>query len=191
MIEDPVQQLGNRLLTYEPTDAELGERYRQEISAMLHRGPGIGRRWIQIGCSIVILLMGATMPLVPLFAPDKSMPLALRLGTLLGGAYMCIIGTLTLVCAIRRIDPRRYRAFWFGMGILIMVVLAVGLLYASWQVDDARSRWQLTEVAFVLLGLVAVTTVLHFVEDHSKRTELKLLELEYRLADLATRLPRQ
>jgi len=73
------------------------------------------------------------------------------------------------------------------LGLLILVTLAAGFLPGAWQVEDIRLRWQLTEVGFLLLGFLGVGKAMHFMEDLHKRTELRLLDLEYRLADLAAK----
>ena len=188
MIKDPVQDLGSRLLNCEPTDAQLAERYRKEISAMLFRGSGIGPR-VQIVCGLGLILMALAYAIMMVLSAEQGALLpVMRLSVILAAVYMCIGGTGAVVCAIRRVDARRYRTLWFGVGLLFGVMLAAGFLRESWRVEDAQLRWQLTEAAFVLLGLLGVGTVMHLMEVFHKRTELRLLDLEYRLADLAAKI---
>lgn len=189
MIENPLEELSKRLMSYEPTDAELGERYRKEIAMMLHRGRGNVRRWMQVVNGIIFILIGSLGMLIPVVPWMERRPVPPFAHWLMvsGGCYMGIMGVVFLICGIRDIDPRRYRTLWFGMGMLFTSLLAAVLLNESWQSQDATSRWQLTEVAFIMLGLVGVTMIIHFMEDYFKRTDLRLLELEYRLADMAAR----
>jgi len=185
MIEDPVQNLGSRLLGCEPTDAQLAERYRKEISAMLFRGPGIRPR-MQIACGLVIILIAVAAAIIALCAEEE----VVRFVVFPGAVYMCFAGTVAVVCAIRRVDARRYRRMWFVTGMSWIVTLATGCLLGAWQVEDARLRWQLTEAAFVLLGFLGVGAVVEAMENLHKRTELKLVDLEYRIADLAAKIRR-
>ncbi|HEX2972236.1 MAG TPA: hypothetical protein VHP11_07875 [Tepidisphaeraceae bacterium] len=190
MMKDPLQDLGERLLSYEPADTQFGEKYRKEISALLRREFPVGRRRAQILCGVVFVLVGLFgVVVLPWMASPP--PLFSWWPVFVSCGFMGIVGAAMLGGAIRRTNVFGQQAVWFGFGMLFMVAQGVILLNGSWRAEDAMVRGQLAQGAFVLLAILGVSTIVYFIEYYHKRTQLKLLELEYRLAELTAKITRE
>lgn len=187
MIEDPLEDLGERLLNCDPIDRQLSQKYRKEISALLHRELNPIGRWLQFLVGIVFTLVGSLGLVITPHSTTPPDP-SLRRAGMVACSFMAVWGVALLICAIRRLNPNRYQFLWFNLGTLFMVGLAAVLLTGSWQTTDRTLDLQLAHLAFVLLGILALSTTVHFIQYYHKRTHLKLLELEYHLANLASKL---
>ncbi|MGE5611246.1 MAG: hypothetical protein ACM359_18500 [Bacillota bacterium] len=190
MIEDPLEELGKRLLSYESSDAQFGEKYRREISTLLRRELNPIGRWVQFLAGTVFVLVGLFGIVVAPHMTNPPQPVV-RWAGLVGCSYMAVWGVAMLICAIWCLNPNRYQVLWFSLGTLSMVAMAAVLLNGSWQAEDTMLREQLTHGAFALLGILGVSTIVYFLEYYHKQTQLKLLELEYRLAGLAAKMERE
>jgi hypothetical protein len=185
MIEDPLNELGQRLLAYEPADPTLNERYRREVDRMLGRSLR-PRRWRPAFVAIFLSLMGV-LGLVAALRVDANGLGFLRWPMILYGACMLIGGALAWSIE-RGSRPRRSEA-WTALFLLPSVAFAVAFLNAAWWKEDPVLRGQLTLAGQVMLGVLGVSVIVTFVEHYFRRVQMKLLEIEYRVADLERRTP--
>jgi hypothetical protein len=101
---------------------------------------------------------------------------------------MGLAGVAFMVWGIRGINPQRYRTIGNAFGFAVTFAMGAVLLHGAWQIEDLQSRGQLTQAAFIVLGIAGVGIIISIIEGHHRQTRLKLLELEYRLADLANKI---
>ena len=70
-----------------------------------------------------------------------------------------------------------------GMGLVFLRVAAEG--------DPRWDNQMLETTGWVFLGLLAVSVLMHYMEEQQLKTQAKLLELELRLAEISERLGKQ
>jgi hypothetical protein len=171
-----------RLLKSEQVTPALKERYAKEVQAMFEKKLTGFRRWVWLGAAIMglgfTILFGAVAVVAPAEFPWYGR-LMFAAGALFGigwavlGAKIVWRGTMNL-----KTDTTVAN----GMGWVFVVLIST---YAMVAAPDSLAGLRMIVCSLVfLVGGVAFMTR-HVVEQAELKTREKLLEIEYRLAELA------
>ncbi len=172
----------DRLLKMEPLTPALKERYEQEIHAMLEKQlTGIGR-WVWLGSAILglgfTLLFGTSAIMLP-----GGFPIWGRVGFALGALFG--IGWAILGIKVFRrgsldlkLDSKVATGLTWGF-----VVMLVTLFMVVAPDSIVGLRMIISGLVFLVIGVVFLLR--HVIEQAELKTREKLLEIEYRLAELS------
>ncbi len=171
-----------RLLKVEQVTPALKQRYDKEIQAMFEKRLTGVRRWSWLGSAIMgvgfALLFGSLAILLP-----AEFPLAGRIG-FAGGALFGIGWAVLGIRVFRRgsLDLKKDTVAAAGMtwGFLVFMVT----LFMVTAPDTIVGLRMIVSGLVFLVGGVAFL-LRHVVEQSELKTREKLLEIEYRLAELA------
>ncbi len=171
-----------RLLKVEPMTPALKERYEQEIHAMLEKQLTGVRRWVWLGSAILGLGFLALFGTLAVITPAEF-PVYGRVGFVLGALFG--IGWAILGIKVFRrgsldlkLDTRAATGLTWGF-VVIMVTL-----FMVWAPDSIMGlRMIVSALVFLVMGVAFLLR--HVIEQAELKTREKLLEIEYRLAELA------
>lgn len=133
-------------------------------------------RWGVLGMAVLCLGLGVWVAALMFAHPDRVTPVARPIGWL-AIASMAASAGLGVWLFAEGVKRRAHSRFGMAIAGIGGGVLGAALILAS--VEAA---------GLVVIGAVAVATVLHFLEEHQLATRQKLLEIEYRLAELQERI---
>jgi hypothetical protein len=192
MREPDPKSLPERLLAQEAVTPSLRQRYEQEIRNLLEKRFTPYQRacgWLSVA-TFLFFAVGLGARALGLGEPLNLPP---DLWVLLG---VSMAGWLALevwfVYALLRPTLHRTREEPWGeaVGGVAAGAFAAVLLWLAGRVEDLATSLQVTAVALVLFGYLGVTALLYFQRRQHRETQVKLLELELRLAELAEKRER-
>jgi MFS family permease len=179
------REFRQRLLAAEPVTTSLQVRYHKELNAMFEQKLSGARRWVWLASAILglgfTLLFGALAALAPTELPWWGR--LWFLGGALFGVGMAFLGLK--VFRHGSIDLKSDTTIYNGMIWGFVVFMAtLSMVFAP---DNlAGLRMILCSLVFLVAG--AMFLIRHIVEQSELKTREKLLEIEYRLAELAATL---
>jgi hypothetical protein len=188
---DP-KSLGERLLAQEAVTPSLRERYDQKIRDLLEKRYTPYQRacgWLSVasfvllGGGLLVRVLGVGEPLR--LPPDLWVLLGVSMAAWLGWEVWFVYALLRPTINRRREEPWGEAVGAVGSGAFVAV-----LFWLAWRVDDLATSLQVTAVALIFLGYLGVAVLLYFQRRHHLELQVKLLELELRLAELAEKLGR-
>lgn len=173
------------LLAAEPITPALQERYHEELQAMLSKQLHGMRRWIWVGVSITGLGFAALFGTLAVVLPAEF-PWSGRLIFAAGAFFGIGWGLLGLKVSWRgSLDLRSDT--WAANGMAwALPVLVVTVAMVSAPDNVVGLRMILCALVFLVMG--AAFLMRHVVEQSELKTREKLLEIEYRLAELTDRM---
>jgi len=174
-----------RLLRLEQVTPALKERYDKEVQAMLEkRITGTGR-WVWLGSTVMSVVFAVLLGTLTIIAPAE-VPLPARIGPAVGALFSVGFAILGLRVFRRgSIDMKFDTAVYNGMIWVFVVLMAIMFMVMSLLVPDRIVGLWMIIFALVFLVVGAVFLIRHVIEQSELRTREKLLEIEYRLAELA------
>jgi MFS family permease len=159
----------------------LKEQYDKEIQIMLERSLTGVRRWVWLGTAIGGAVFAILFGALAIFMPVEF-PLMGRIGFAAGalfgigwavlGARVFRRGSLNL-----KIDTGAAAGMSWGLPVILLTVFMV-----SAPDSIAGLRMIVSGLAFLVMG--AAFLIRHVIEQSELKTREKLLEIEYRLAEL-------
>ena len=173
------------LLAAEPITPALQERYHEGLQAMLSKQLHGMRRWIWVGVSITGLGFAAFFGTLAVVLPAEF-PWSGRLIFAAGAFFGIGWGLLGLKVSWRgSLDLRSDT--WAANGMAwALPVLVVTVAMVSAPDNVVGLRMILCALVFLVMG--AAFLMRHVVEQSELKTREKLLEIEYRLAELTDRM---
>ncbi|MGA2066705.1 MAG: hypothetical protein ABSG86_17140 [Thermoguttaceae bacterium] len=180
----------NRVFRQQLLDAEqvtpaLKDRYHKELQAMLEEQLTGMRRWIWLAAAIMGLGFAVGFGTLAVVAPAEF-PWWWRLVFAVGALFGIGFGLLGLKVFRRgALDLKRDSWAYSGTAWAIPV-LVVTVAMVSAPENVVGLRMILSGLVFLVMG--AVFLIRHVVEQSELKTREKLLEIEYRLAELADRI---
>ena len=145
---------------------------------------GIGR-WVTLGGTVMNVVLAVLLVTSAIIAP-VGVPLPVRIGVAVGALFPIGFAILGLRFFLRgSIDLKFHTSVgsnmaWVG-AVLMVIVFMVMSLFAP---DRIAGLWMMN-FGLVVLVVGAVFLIRHVIEQSELKTREKLLELEYRLAELA------
>jgi hypothetical protein len=173
------------LLAAEPVTPGLRRRYEQEIQKMIEKKLSGPRRWVWLVAAIGGLAMAVVFGTLSVTMPYRFPP-AGRVG-FAGGALFSLGWAILGWRIFRRgvldlkSDTWAYAALAWGLPLFILTIFMVSAPNTLMGL-----RMIVSGLAFLLMG--AVFLIRYVIESSELKTREKLLELEYRLAELAEAL---
>jgi hypothetical protein len=174
-----------RLLELEQMTPAVKERYDKEVQAMLERRITGTDRKVWLGGTIMSVVFAVLLGVFAIIPPLAEVPLFPRIGPAVG-ALFSVGFAIFFLRVFRRgsFDLKSDASFFIGM-IWLMVVLAVAMfMVMSLLVPDRIVGLWLSVFGVVVLVIGAVFLIRHGIAQSELRTREKLLEIEYRLAEL-------
>ncbi len=182
------KKFGQKLAGMEHTTAALKEKFDREIRAMAEQKLTKARMAAWVASGILGLGFLAVFGTVAVIAPAEF-PLLGRLAFGVGAAFGLAWAAFCL-SVIRRgsFDRRKLSVTVGGIGWGAAVIMTTLMLLLSAQHPDKIVGTRIVVVCLVFLVMAAVFMILARVEMAELNTREKLLEIEYRLAELSEKI---
>ena len=175
-----------RLLRLEQVTPALKERYDKEVQAMLEKRITGVSRWVVLGSAVMSVVFAVLLGVWAIIPPAEEVPLPARIPVAVGALFS--VGFVILGLRIFRrgsFDLKFDTAVINGMvwvfAVLMVIMFSVMSLLAP---DRIAGLWMMI-FGLVVLVVGAVFLIRHGIAQSELRTREKLLEIEYRLAELA------
>jgi hypothetical protein len=175
-----------RLLRLEQVTPALKERYDKEVQAMLEkRITGIGR-WVVLGSAVMSVVFAVLLGVWAIIPPAEEVPLPARIPVAVGALFS--VGFAILLLRVFRrgsIDLKFDTSVYIGMVWVFAVLMVIMFMVMSLLAPDRFAGLWMMIFGLVVLVVGAVFLIRHVIEQSELKTREKLLEIEYRLAELA------
>jgi hypothetical protein len=175
-----------RLLRLEQVTPALKERYDKEVQAMLEKQiTGIGR-WVVLGAIVLNVVFAVLLVTLAIIPPAEEVPLPARIPVAVGALFSVGFAILG-VRVLRRgsIDLKSDTSVCIRMVWGFAVLMVIMFMYMSLLAPDRITGLWMMIFGLVVLVVGAVFLIRHVIEQSGLKTREKLLEIEYRLAELA------
>jgi MFS family permease len=171
----------DRLLKMEQATPALKERYDKEIQAMLEKRISGIRRWVWLGSAVMGVGFAVLFGTLAIITPAEF-PMTGRIGFAAGALFG--IGWAVLGWRVFRrssinlkIDSGAAAGMAWGLPIILLTLFMV-----SAPDSIVGLRMIISGLVFLVMGLAFLLR--HVIEQSELKTREKLLEIEYRLAEL-------
>lgn len=171
----------DRLLEVEPVTPALKERYEKEVQTMFNKPLTGVRRWSWLVSAVLSGSLAVVFAAAALFAPDEF-PTYARI-SFVGGVIFSVAWAVLALRTFQRgsINLKTDAAMYYGMAWAFpLFLLTLFMVYAP--NDLVGLRMITCGIAFLIMG--AVFLLRGVMERSELQTREKLLEIEYRLADI-------
>ena len=178
--------LRERLLRLEHVTPALKERYKKEVQAMLEqRITGTGR-WVVLGFTVMSVVFAVLLGVFAIIPPLAEVPLLPRLPVALGVPF-CVGFAILLLRVLRRgsWDLKSDPSFIIGMIWKLVLLMVIMFMVMSLLAPDRIAGLWMMIFGLVVLVVGAVFLIRHVIEQSELKIREKLLEIEYRLIELA------
>jgi len=175
----------DRLLRTEQVTPALKERYEKEMKAMLEKRLTGVRRWVWLGGTLMSVVVAMFLGAMAIFPPLAEVPLPIRIGPAVGALFSVGFAILSLRIFRRgSMDLKFDTSVYIGMIWLCAVFTTTIFIVMFPLVPDRIVGLWLSIFGLVVLVSGAVFLIRHVIEQSELKTREKLLEIEYRLAEL-------
>ena len=178
-------------LQLEQMPPALRERYNREVQAMLEKRITGSGRWVVLGSAVMCVVFAVLLGVLAIIPPAEEVPLLARIPVAVGALFS--VGFAMLLLRVFRrgsMDLKSDTSSIIGM-IWVFVVLIVPMFMGmSLLAPDRIAGLWMMMFGLVVLVVGAVFLIRHVIEQSELKTREKLLEIEYRLVELAEKLER-
>lgn len=177
----------DRLLAAEQLNPEYQEKYNKEVRAMLEKKLTPVQRWGYVFSAILGVVFLTVFGIAAIVA--RELPILARLvfglGAVFGLAWAAFAGSIAKRGTLNlRAHPTAMTGMAWGFVIILMTLL---LLLGTRQPDSTRSVFVVVS-GLVFLVMAAVFMIFNRIDQAELKTREKLLEIEYRVAEIAEAL---
>jgi hypothetical protein len=189
MSDEAQKTFGEQLIRSQIYSPSAAERYRSEMETFLERRFTPGHRWIGFAMAAMYLAFAVA----PLLVRDKWQAVPLFRGIVLPMSIAFLM--LSVACvwtAVRGKYNRKSQSYL--MVLLAVIGLGFGgmaMLEHGWTASDPIAQRRLIFCGAMMLLFLGGTILVTYIEDLHRKTEERLIRLEYRLAELSEKLDRQ
>ena len=178
--------LRERLLRLEQVTPALKERYDKEVQAMLEKRLTGTDRKVVLGSTVMSVVFAVLLVVLAIIPPLAEVPLLVRLPQAVGVLF-CVGFAILGVRILRRgsMDLKFDTSVIIGMVWALAVLMAIMFMVMSLFAPDRIAGLWMMIFGLVVLVVGAVFLIRHGIAQSELRTREKLLEIEYRLAELA------
>lgn len=171
----------DRLLEVEPVTPALKERYEKEVQVMFQKKLTRVQGWAWLATSIGSLGLAIVFAVTAVLAPS-GFPLFVQVSFVVGAFFGLAFAALGLSVYMRgSVNLKTEGAAVSGLAWgLPVVMLTLFMMFAPEDVVGLR----MITCGLVFLVMGAVFLLRHVVEQSELKTREKLLEIEYRLAEV-------
>lgn len=182
------KKFGQKLAGMEQATAALKEKYDREIRAMTEQKLTKAMKAAWVGTGILGLGFLGLFGTVAVIAPAEF-PLLGRVGFGVGAAFgLAWAGFCLSIVRRGSFDRRKVAVAGAGMAWGAAVIMTTLMLLLSAQHPDKVVGTQIVVVSLVFLVMAAVFMIGARVQTAELNTREKLLEIEYRLAELSEKI---
>jgi FtsH-binding integral membrane protein len=180
--------LRDKLVDMEKPNANYREEYEKEVRAMFEKKlTGLTRTWAIVGLIMGLgffILFGSLAVIVP-----REFPLWGRFIWALGAVFgLGFAGLETWVLKKGAVNLKTDNMAMAGLGWAFVVIVASIILVFSARFSDPMKGVRALIAVLIFLVLAAVCLLKAFIQRSEVNTREKLLEIEYRLAELAEKM---
>ena len=180
-----------RLLEAEQLSLTLKEKYEKEVQAMLEEKlTGVGRG-IFIFWAVFGIGLGVVFGIAAVLAP-KDFPILARIGFVSGAIFGLAFGGLMGWIARKGIFKVKVHSMAVaGMAwVFVIIMLTLFMVMGGKHPDSVRSVFMVV-CGLVYLVVVVLIMILGRISYSELKTREKLLEIEYRLAQIAEQITKK
>jgi hypothetical protein len=175
----------DKLLDMQKTSNDYKEKYEKEVKAMFEKKlTGLTRTWAIVGLIMGLgffILFGSLAVIVP-----REFPLWGRFVWALGAVFgLGFAGLETWVLKKGAVNLKTDNIAMAGLGWAFVVIVASIILVFSASFPDPMKGVRALVAVLIFLVLAAVGLLKAFIQRSELNTREKLLEIEYRIAELA------
>lgn len=191
IVNESPNSFRDRLLQAEQVSPAHKEKYDKEVREMLEQKLTGARRLAYIGSAAIgigfALLFGTLAIIVP-----KGFPIAGRfifaMGAIFGLAWAVFAGGIVRKGVINlKTDPTAMAGMSWGLCVIVVTVL----MLAQRDFPDPITGVSALVIGLIFLVMAAVFMIFNRIDQAGLKTREKLLEIEYRLADLAEEMAKK
>lgn len=184
---DMHQGIREKLVQMERTTPELQQRYAQEVQAMYEKQLTGFRRWTWLIAAIMGIGLAVGFGTLSVVLPP-DFPLLARL-TFAAGALFGVGWAILGLRVFRRgsISPKSDNTAAAMMGAALPLLVAIVLMVSAPETMGGL-RMMITGVFWLVFA--AIFMLRHAIDRAAIETRERLLEIEYRVAELAERSPK-
>jgi hypothetical protein len=180
--------LRDKLLDMQETSNGYKEKYEKEVKAMFEKKlTGLTRTWAIVGLIMGLgffILFGSLAVIVP-----REFPLWGRFIWALGAVFgLGFAGLETWVLKKGAVNLKTDNMAMAGLGWAFVVIVASIILVFSARFPDPMKGVRALIAVLIFLVLAAVGLLKAFIQRSEVNTREKLLEIEYRIAELAEKV---
>ncbi|MHC4155421.1 MAG: hypothetical protein ACYST6_10940 [Planctomycetota bacterium] len=180
--------LRDKLVDMEKPNANYREEYEKEVRAMFEKKlTGLTRTWAIVGLIMGLgffILFGSLAVIVP-----REFPLWGRFIWALGAVFgLGFAGLETWVLKKGAVNLKTDNMAMAGLGWAFVVIVASTILVFSARFPDPMKGVRALIAVLIFLVLAAVGLLKAFIQRSEVNTREKLLEIEYRIAELAEKV---
>lgn len=184
-MNEPHETLGERLLNAERMSPAYREEYEKEVRKMVEKKLTGPLKCVYLATAALTAGLAAVFGTVAVISWGKLPALAtvaFAIGVPFGLAWTAIA---LWVVRRGRFDVRSHGGMMTGMSWGFVVVLVTLFMLLGAQLPDPVIGVQMVVNGIVFLVMAAVGLLMYHIQRAQMRTHEKLLEIEYRLAELA------
>jgi len=174
-----------RMLGAESLSQAYQKKYEEAIKNMLEKKLSAARRFATVLAAIICLGVAVLVGIKAVSATQTLVQIGLLIGFVLNLACAVLMGTIAIrgTANLKNHPMLVARFTWVAAFALMLVAIALGLTLSD----------PITSIQVVLFGLVALVMAGIFIMlkriDHTAiETQEKLLEIQYRLSEIAERM---
>ena len=175
-----------RLLRLEQVTPALKERYDKEIQATLEKRLTRTDRKVWLGGTVMSVVFAVFLGAMAIIPPLAEVPLLVRIPNAVGVLFCVAFAILGVRILLRgsmdlKFDTSVIIGMVWGLAVLTVIMFTVMSLLVP---DRIVGLWMMI-FGLVVLVVGAVFLIRHAIAQSELKTCEKLLEIEYRLAELA------
>jgi len=175
-----------RLLRLEQVTPALKERYDKEVQAMLEKRLTGTDRKVWLGGTVMSVVFAVFLGAMAIIPPLAEVPLLVRIPNAVGVLFCVAFAILGVRILLRgsmdlKFDTSVIIGMVWGLAVLTVIMFTVMSLLVP---DRIVGLWMMI-FGLVVLVVGAVFLIRHAIAQSELKTCEKLLEIEYRLAELA------
>ncbi len=184
-MNDRHKDFRERLLAAEQVSPTYKEQYEKEVQAMLERKLTRGQR-AGYGASAALgvtflVIFGTAAVMVP-----REFPILARIGFAVGAVFGLVWAVFAgWIAGKGALDPKKHPTAMVGMGWGFTVIMITLFMLLSSKLPDPTTGIRMVVNGLVFLVFAAVFMISNRIDQAQLKTREKLLEIEYRLAELA------
>ncbi len=174
-----------RLLKAERLNTAFKQKYEQEVRAMLEQKLTGARRWAYIGAAAMGIAFAGLFGTLAIILP-REFPIWGRfifaMGAVFGLTWAVLAGGIVRKGVIKlKTDPTAMAGMSWGLCVIVVTVL----MLAQRDFPDPITGVSSLVIGLIFLVMAAVFMIFNRIDQAGLKTQEKLLEIEYRLAELA------
>jgi membrane associated rhomboid family serine protease len=175
-----------RLLELEQVTPALKERYNKKVQAMLEKRLTGTDRKVWLGGTVMSVVFAVLLGALAIIPPAEEVPLPARIPVAVGVLFSVGFAIFGLRVLWRgsmdlKFDTSVIIGMVWGLAVLVVIMFTVMSLLVP---DRIVGLWMMI-FGLVVLVVGAVFLIRHVIEQSELKTHEKLLEIEYRIAELA------